>query len=210
VSLEDICRPGPVWLSPPWAGSSPRKPDGFDHGSEEELSDERASLLAEDAEVGGGALEIGREEEEFQDRSCSAKSVMSEVCTAEPVLQSNGNPLPSPSVQEPTTGALAGGYDMHMNEWKCDFPSCSRVFHKRHDRNCHRKYHFKPFKCPEPLCKAKNVAFSLAKDLKRHRLSHEGKRYFCPRPGCACAASGKFTGFVRIDNWRRHLEKLHP
>jgi hypothetical protein len=60
--------------------------------------------------------------------------MMSKIYSAEPVLQSDGRPLPSPPVQEPTTGILAGGDDMRMNEWQCDFPSCNRVFHKRHDR----------------------------------------------------------------------------
>jgi hypothetical protein len=108
--------------------------DSFDHGREEEPGDERASLLGEDVEGGGGGLKIGEEEEEFQDRSCSEESVMPEIYSAEQVLQSDGSPLSSPPVQEPTTGALAGGDDMRMNKWQCDFPSCSRVFHKRHDR----------------------------------------------------------------------------
>jgi hypothetical protein len=108
--------------------------DSFDHRSEEELSDERASLLGEDVERGGGGLEIGEEEEEFQDRSCSVESIMSKIYSAEPVLHSDGSLLSSPSIQEPTTGALVGEDDIRMNKWKCDFPSCSRVFHKRHDR----------------------------------------------------------------------------
>lgn len=183
--------------------------DSFDHRSGEELGDERASLLGENIEGEGGGLGNGEEEEEFQDRSYSEGSMMSKIYSVEPVLQSDGSPFSLPSVRRPTTGALADGHGMRVNEWQCDFPGCSRVFREQHSRNRHRKYHFKPFKCPKPSCKDKNIAFSLEKDLKRHRLSHEGKRYFCPHPGCACATSGRFTGFARIDNWRRHLETLH-
>jgi hypothetical protein len=95
--------------------------DSFDHGREEEPGDERASLLGEGVEGGGGGLEIGEEEEEFQDSSCSEEPVMPEIYSAEQVLQSDGSPLSSPPVQEPTPGALAGGDDMRMNKWQCDF-----------------------------------------------------------------------------------------
>src|SRR6266536_5862039 len=48
----------------------------------------------------------------------------------------------------------------------------------------HKKYHRRPFKCSIPSCKARNVGFSLEKDLVRHQSSHEGERYFCPHIGC--------------------------
>jgi len=91
--------------------------------------------------------------------------------------------------------------------WHCDFQNCRRVFQKRHDLNRHKKYHFKPFKCLKPACLADKVAFSLAKDLTRHQKSHGGERYFCPYIGCTSTTGGSFTGFTRIDNWRRHMRK---
>ncbi|KAH6712161.1 hypothetical protein BKA61DRAFT_80824 [Leptodontidium sp. MPI-SDFR-AT-0119] len=186
--------------------------DGFDHREDEEPGDERLSLLGEDTEKGGERLGNGEEEEEFQGRSCSDKSVMSKIDSPETVLRKNGSPTSSPSVEESTTGhapALVGEGHMETNERQCDYPSCGRLFQKRHDLNRHKKYHFKPFKCPTPSCAARNVAFSLAKDLLRHQRSHSDERHFCPHVGCFAAVGGKFTGFARDDNWRRHLKNQH-
>ncbi|KAH6692769.1 hypothetical protein BKA61DRAFT_584654 [Leptodontidium sp. MPI-SDFR-AT-0119] len=78
--------------------------DGFDHREDEEPGDERLSLLGEDTEKGGERLGNGEEEEEFQGRSCSDKSVMSKIDSPETVLRKNGSPTWSPSVEESTTG----------------------------------------------------------------------------------------------------------
>ena len=110
--------------------------DSFDHRKGEEPSDERSSLLGEDTkkrrrEIGkwggrGGVL----------GRSCSDESVMSKIDSPETVLRKNGSPMSSPSVEESTTShalALVGEGRMEMNEWQCDYPSCGRLFQKRHD-----------------------------------------------------------------------------
>ena len=78
-----------------------------------------------------------------------------------------------------------------------------------HLNSRHKKYHLKPFKCAMPSCAVQNVAFSLAKDLLRHQKSHAYVRYFCDHVGCFAAVGGKFTGFAREDNWRRHLKMQH-
>lgn len=212
MSLEDVCRPGPVSLPPLLAGSSSRKLDSFDHREGEEPSDERLSLLGEDTER-GERLGNGEEEEEFQARSDSNESMMSEIGGPKAVLRKNSSSMSSPSVEEPTTDhapLLVGDGHMETNEWQCDYPSCGRLFQKRHNLNRHKKYHFKTFKCPTPSCAARNLAFSLAKDLVRHQRSHSDERYFCHHVGCSAAAGGRFTGFAREDNWRRHLKAQHP
>lgn len=73
----------------------------------------------------------------------------------------------------------------------------------------HNKYHSRPHKCLVPSCAELDVAFSLAKDLRRHQRTHSDERYFCPHPDCFSAVGGKFRGFSRLDNWRRHLMKQH-
>jgi len=110
--------------------------DSFDHREGEEPGDERSSLLGEDTERGGGRLGNGEEEEEFEARSRSDESVMSEIDSLETVLWKNSSPMSSPSVEESTTGhapALVGEGHMETNEWQCDYPSCGRLFQKRHD-----------------------------------------------------------------------------
>ena len=110
--------------------------DSFDHRKGEEPGDERSSLLGEDTEKGGERLGNGEEEEEFQGRSCSDESVMSKIDSPETVLRKNGRHMSSPSVEESTTGhalAIVGEGHMETNEWQCDYPSCGRLFQKRHN-----------------------------------------------------------------------------
>lgn len=138
MSLEDVCRPGPVFHPPPLplAGSSSRMRDSFDHRGSRESSDERSSLLGEDTEMGGENLENGEEEEEFQTRPSRDDSVMSKVASPERILRKNGSLTSSPAAQEPSMGptpALIGSDHKESNDWQCDFAGCGRRFQKRHD-----------------------------------------------------------------------------
>ena len=109
-----MCRPGPVWQSPPRTGIVRRIWDSFDHGGEGESGGERASLLGEGIE----GVDIGEEEEEFQDRSCSESNEMSAISSSEPVLQSDATSLLSPSVEGSAVGqaSLAGEHSMRTDE----------------------------------------------------------------------------------------------
>jgi hypothetical protein len=133
-----VCRPGPVWQSPPRAGFAVRMWDSFDHGREGQSSDERASLLGEETEEVDlqKEEEEEEEEEEFQDRSCSESNGMSDNSSPEPVLQSDATSLSPPSIEGSNADRVAshaGGHGMGTDEWECDFPSCGRAVQKRHD-----------------------------------------------------------------------------
>lgn len=127
MSLEDVCRPGPVFHPPPWADSSSGVRDGFDH---REPGQRAPTLPGEDTDLGGKEMGNGEEEEEFQARHYSDDSVMSEMANLERILPVNGSPMPlamgfaPPPVSEDCT---------ERNEWQCDYPSCGRQFRKRHD-----------------------------------------------------------------------------
>jgi len=130
--------------------------DSFDHRVGEEPGDERLSLLGEGSKV--GRSRNGEEEEEFQARPSSDESA-------------NSNLTSSPSLGESTAGhppALVGEGQMKTYDSQCDFTDCGRRVQKRYDLNRHKKYHVKLFKCLKPSCAAHNLAFSLAKDLRRH------------------------------------------
>jgi hypothetical protein len=108
--------------------------DSFDHGREEgEPGDEKASLLDENIEGAGEGCKTGEEEEEFWDRSCLERSMMSELGSPEPVLRSDESPLSSLSVQEPTVGTIEGEDGTPIIDWQCDFLGCDRRFPKRHE-----------------------------------------------------------------------------
>jgi hypothetical protein len=108
--------------------------DSFDHREGEEPSDERSSLLGGDTER-GERFGNGEEEEEFPARSCSDESMISEIDSPETVLRKNGSPMSSPSVEESTTShtPFVGKGHMETNKWRCDYPSCGRLFRKRHN-----------------------------------------------------------------------------
>jgi hypothetical protein len=111
--------------------------DSFDHG--EEPGDGMKTLPGEDTD---GMTGLPREEEreesqpsEFQVRSCSKESMISDICSPEP-LQSDESPLSSPSVESSTTShslVPLGEDNIHKNEWQCDYLRCGRVFQKCHD-----------------------------------------------------------------------------
>lgn len=112
--------------------------DSFDHGEEDTLGDERTSLLGGDFEGGEG---VGGGEDfllEFQDRSCLKGSVGIEIYHPELVdRRETVNRLSSLSSDEESNSArgstLDGNDDVRMNEWRCNYSSCGRVFQKRHE-----------------------------------------------------------------------------
>jgi len=217
VSLEDVCRPGPVWMSPIWTGNLQGPLESFDHGVGEEgnLSsrDEVGEEMEWSAEEEGDIKELETEEEETQaaiyessprhlesiDSSSQQSSPMfdaTQTASESPLThESRSNHAPSRSPREIETG----------RQWFCEHANCGRLFSKRHDLNRHKKYHAKPHRCREPSCMARNVAFSLQKDLVRHEASHNGQSYFCPSTGCKYATDGSAGGFPRKDNMMRHI-----
>ena len=115
--------------------------DGFEHGREEKLSDERTSLPGSDFK-GGEGVGRGKEEEDIlpnpQDVSCLKGSEVIEMYDPEPVNRREGlNRLSSLFFGEESNSArgltLDGDEDVQMNKWRCDYSSCGRVFQKRHE-----------------------------------------------------------------------------
>ena len=135
-----MCRPGPVWYSPPGTGLASRMRDSFDHWREEKFGDERTSLPGSDFEGGEGA---GRREEEedilpmYQDRSCLEEYVVIEMYDPESVDRRESlNRLCSLSDEELNSACgstLDSHDDLRINEWRCDYSSCGRVFNTRRD-----------------------------------------------------------------------------
>jgi len=199
VSLEDVCRPGPVWIPPSWAGLPFGELESFDHGEE----------------VG---MQGGEEEEETAQSSQSEVSPSSAAFTS---LSSGSSstlhavdhgPESSSPPKSPETNAAASilpGGNGSRGEWQCDHLECRRTFPKRHDMNRHKKYHLKPYKCHASSCRIQDVGFSLKKDLIRHQASHSSHRYHCPHTKCAYANGGQSGGFTRKDNLRRHINTRH-
>lgn len=109
-----------------------------------------------------------------------------------------------------TTSGLVRNESPLADEWLCNFPQCGRAFTHRHKLNRHRKYHNKPYRCLEPSCISRQVAFSLKKDLDRHQTKHNGHRFYCPNAGCRNALGGAEGGFTRRDNLKRHIGTKHP
>jgi hypothetical protein len=109
--------------------------DSFDHRGSEEPNDERSSLPGKGIESVGKGLGIGEEEEEFQTRSYSDDSMISETPGPERMPQT-ASAMSLPFTQDPTMGpapALVGEGHLGTNDWRCDFPGCGRCFQKRHD-----------------------------------------------------------------------------
>ena len=135
-----MCRPGPVWYSPPGTGLASRMRDSFDHWREEKFGDERTSLPGSDFEGGEGA---GRREEEedilpmYQDRSCLEEYVVIEMYDSESVDRRESVNRPYSLSDEELNSACGSTLDSHddlrINEWRCDYSSCGRVFKTRRD-----------------------------------------------------------------------------
>ncbi|PMD59493.1 uncharacterized protein K444DRAFT_412886 [Hyaloscypha bicolor E] len=95
------------------------------------------------------------------------------------------------------------------DKWLCEFTNCGKCFSHRHKLNRHRKYHLKPYRCLDPSCSTRGIAFSLNKDLARHHSQHSGQRLYCPHRGCSYAFGGGENGFSRKDNLKRHIKTRH-
>jgi len=127
VSLEDVCRPGPVFHPPLWADSSSGVRDGFDHG---EPGQRAPTLPGQDTYLEGNKRGNVEEEEEFQVGDHPDDSVMSDVAHSKQVPQVTSKPMPLVVSFAPP---LAEEGCTERNEWQCDHPSCGRLFPKRHD-----------------------------------------------------------------------------
>lgn len=127
MSLEDVCRPGPVFHPPPWADSISGVRDGFDH---REPGQRAPTLPGEDTDLGRKEMGNEEEEEEFQAGHYSDGSVRSEMASPERILSVNSSPMPFAMEFAPP---LVGEGCTKRNEWQCDYPSCGRQFQKRHD-----------------------------------------------------------------------------
>ncbi|KAF8856399.1 hypothetical protein BDZ45DRAFT_476037 [Acephala macrosclerotiorum] len=95
------------------------------------------------------------------------------------------------------------------DEWSCSYPNCGRTFTRRHKLNRHQKYHSKLHRCLEATCRARDVAFSLEKDLVRHQAQHNGRRFYCHYDECSHSVNGAQGGFTRRDNLKRHITNQH-
>jgi hypothetical protein len=125
VSLEDVCRPGPVFLPPPLAGLSSRIIDSFDHGRERESGD--------GMEILPGGEEKQLSPLKYQSRCYSVESVVSSKPAA---IHNDGSRLSLSSVEGLSSGCptdLSDAQGLHVDGWKCDYATCVRVFQKRHE-----------------------------------------------------------------------------
>jgi hypothetical protein len=170
-------------------------------------------------------LEIPAEAKQVLPESKSDSNTSSSACTTEGSTwlenQSRDNTSSTDTGQNPTLNAST-----LLDKFLCNYPKCGQSFTHRHklkyvyeptlsryrlvhkltSPSRHRKYHFRLYRCLEPLCAAQQVAFSLKKDLIRHQRKHNGQRVYCYNAGCS---SGK-TGFTQMDNLKRHIAAQHP
>jgi hypothetical protein len=158
VSLEDICRPGPVWLSPNRAGFGFGALESFDHvrrvgeeGKEEdvvELQGKEVELHEEedvgddaviDKDVAGSAMGLKAPEKKEEMPSEFQSDVSPSLLVSESLSYnlscSSESASSSPSTKKSRTCNLSSL--LHTNnefngEWQCDYSGCGRVFQKRH------------------------------------------------------------------------------
>ncbi|WQF77304.1 Putative Zinc finger C2H2-type [Colletotrichum destructivum] len=104
---------------------------------------------------------------------------------------------------------IPGPVDRQPNALRCS--ECGCIHTHRYSLNRCKVKHLRPFKCGVGDC-AKG--FYLNKDCVRHRKAKHPEtvgnitRYFCPYSGCK-HAEGKGHGWLRKDNWRRHVNTQH-
>jgi hypothetical protein len=175
-------------------------------------------------------LEISGESMHLPSESAMSSTMTSTLTIGTPCPSANAspailNPQGQLSTEAPSTSASTG--TASAKEWHCDFSSCDKSFTHRHKLKYvhfvprvfysnkltrpsrHRKSHFKPYRCPDPLC---SKAFSWRRDLNRHQATastHTGRRFSCQHHGCSCPTSGAEGGFTRMDNLMRHARNRH-
>jgi len=91
--------------------------------------------------------------------------------------------------------------------WGCEY--CGQSFSRHCDLNRHRKKHTRPYKCLDPSCAMRQIAFADRKDLTRHQSKHNGRRFYCPHTDCGNSLGGALGGFSRKDNLKRHVTTKH-
>lgn len=133
--------------------------------------------------------------------STSTIGTLSPSANAGPEIQNPQGQLSCKATSTSTSTDTASA-----KKWQCDFLSCDKSFTHRHKLNRHKRSHFKPYCCPDPLC---FKAFSWRKDLNRHQATHIGRRFYCQHEGCSCLASSTEGGFTRMDNLMRHIRNRH-
>jgi hypothetical protein len=122
VSLEDVCRPGPVFHPPPLALR-----DSSDYSGPGQRA---PTLTGEDVPLEEIAVKNREEEKNFQDDHYSDGAVTSETTNLERILPVNGSQTPPVLGSAPQS---VGERREERDKWRCEYPSCGRLFQKRHE-----------------------------------------------------------------------------
>ncbi|KAK0108184.1 hypothetical protein ONS95_003006 [Cadophora gregata] len=90
--------------------------------------------------------------------------------------------------------------------FRCDDPSCLKVFPTPQARRKHLRYHNRPHRCQQ--C---DRSFGTVTHLTRHVNDiHEKQIHYCPVGGCEYSlAAGNGKSFAREWNLMRHLSNMH-
>lgn len=91
---------------------------------------------------------------------------------------------------------------------QCTWPSCNKSFPSVTPYNHHFKNHSKPFQCPYTSCTARHAT---KRQLDRHINDRHNttEQYFCPVPACKASMTSNQKGISRIENFKRHMAKVH-
>jgi len=146
VSLEDVCRPGPVRISPSWAGSLQGLLESFDHGvdGEKDLGGgyEMEEKMQWSAEEEGDIEKLETKEAEETQSTVSGlfpthlESINSSSQQSSPMFDTTQSGSESPLTQESRSNHTPSQSprDIELGrQWLCEYPNCGRLFSKRHD-----------------------------------------------------------------------------
>lgn len=135
-----------------------------------------------------------------EERSSQNQEINAHLHSSYGIVQRNAIPT-SPNIELPVHGTeenLAKSYG--QKAYKCDFPGCSRAYHRSSHLTCHRRLHTgeRPFRCPWKNC---TKTFRRSDERSRHlRVHTREKPYQCP----LC-----FRCFFRSDHRKAHLRTRH-